>query len=154
MGQAVDEAERERELTKQRIADNLDRLEDRVRAELDWRARLRRDGARYAVLAVAGVATLAALVVLRSKLRSNSADDEATHPVSVTSLADIAAELEALRSEVERTRKGKARQPLWQSLVLKATVAAGTAAGAAAGKALMERFSGGAEDQPEPYGDI
>ena len=48
--QAIDQAERERELTKQSLAGNIDRLEARVRAELDWKARLRRDGVRYALV--------------------------------------------------------------------------------------------------------
>src|SRR4029077_7351301 len=41
----TDEAQRQRELTKQALATSAGRLEQKVRAELDWKARPRRDRA-------------------------------------------------------------------------------------------------------------
>ena len=52
----TDEAQRQRELSKQALATSAGRLEQRVRAELDWKARLRRDGPRYAAIAGGAVA--------------------------------------------------------------------------------------------------
>ena len=148
MGQAVDQAERERELTKQQLEDNLNRFETRVRAELDWKARLRRDGVRYVVVGAGAAATLVALVLLRSKLRHNDDDTDAA-AIQVASLADIAAELQSLRAEVERGRKGKDSQPLWQKAALRAVTTAGAAAGTLVARGLMERFGqGGDESEP------
>ena len=74
MVQAVDQAERERELTKQSLAGNLDRLEARVRYELDWKARLRRDGPRYVLIGGAVVVTAVGLLVLRRVVRGDKAE--------------------------------------------------------------------------------
>ena len=68
MAQAIDQAERERELTKQSLAGNIDRLEARLRAELDWKARLRRNGVRYALVGGVVVAGVVGAVVLRRAL--------------------------------------------------------------------------------------
>ena len=147
MGSAVDEAQQELDETKARLESSIDKLEERVRHELDWKSRLRRDGARYAVIGVASLAVLAALLLLRSRLRGAEEEDEG---LTVTGLDDIAAELQALRDELEKVRKGKESQPLWQKAALRALAAAGTAAGTAVARGLMERFGG---DGAEPDDD-
>src|SRR5579872_5959213 len=58
----TDEAQRQKELTKQALEQSAGRLEQRVRAELDWKARLRRDGPRYAAIAGGAVLLIGTLV--------------------------------------------------------------------------------------------
>ena len=52
MGEAVDQAQKQRELSKEALAADLDRLEAKVRSELDVRSRLRRDGPHLATAAI------------------------------------------------------------------------------------------------------
>ncbi len=147
MGQGVDEAQRERELTKQQLESSLDKFEARVRAELDWKTRLRQNGARYAVIGVAAVGVLAALIILRIKLRGADEEEDVIH---VSSLADIAVELQELRRQVERG-KNRDTQPMWQKLAVKGFAAAAAAAGTSAAKSMMDRMS--AQDDSEPFDD-
>jgi len=85
----TDEAQRQRELTKQALAQSAGRLEQRVRAELDWKARLRRDGPRYAAIGGAAILLVGTLVIVRARLRGKKAEEE----VAPMTLEDIATEL-------------------------------------------------------------
>ena len=138
MGQGVAEAERERELSKQALAGDVSALGTRVRAELDWRSRLRRDGFRYAV-----IGTIAVLVTVSVVLRSRGRGKE-SEPVTVTSLEDVAAQLDEIRKELARRRRDS--EPLWQKLAVRAGTTAAAAAGAAVARQAMERLAG--SDEP------
>jgi hypothetical protein len=131
MAQGVAEAERERELSKRALTARI----AGVRAELDWRERLRRDGLRYAVIGAAVVVATASLVVLRSRRRRPAAPE----PV-VASLDDVARQLSEIRAELARRRRDQG--PLWQRLALRATTAAATGAGGAVARRMVERFGG------------
>jgi hypothetical protein len=128
----TDEAQRQRELTKQALATSAGRLEQKVRAELDWKARLRRDGPRYAAIAGGAIVLIGTIVYVRSRLRGEKVEEE-TAPAS---LDDLAAELKELRKLVA---KGGDKTPLLQKVVLRGVTAAGSAAGAAAAKRLVDR---------------
>jgi hypothetical protein len=128
----TDEAQRQRELTKQALATSAARLEQKVRAELDWKARLRRDGPRYAAIAGGAIVLVGTIVFIRSRLRGDKAEEES---VPVT-LDDLVAELQALRKEV---KKGGDKTPVWQKVALRAVTAAGSAGGAYAAKRLVDR---------------
>jgi hypothetical protein len=136
----TDEAQRQRELTKQALAESAGKLEERVRAELDWKARLRRDGPRYAAIAGGAIVLIGALVIIRSRLRRNKADEE----IAPTTLEDLAAELKEIRKEI---KKGGDKTPLLQKVVLRGVSAAGAAGGAEAAKRFTARQEamGGAE---------
>jgi len=137
VGEGTAEAERERELSKQALAAHVSALEARVRDELDWRARLRRDGLRYAV--IAGVAVIVAVpVVLRARRRSRREDS----PGVVSSLDDISAQLEEIRAELARRRKEGG--PLWQKLALRVATTAAAAGGAAVARQVLARMAGDA----------
>jgi len=138
VGQGVAEAERERELSKQALAGDVAALGTRVRAELDWRSRLRRDGFRYAV-----IGTIAVLVTVSVVLRSRGRGKE-SEPVTVTSLEDVAAQLDEIRKELARRRRDS--EPLWQKLAVRAGTTAAAAAGAAVARQAMERLAG--SDEP------
>lgn len=133
MGQGVAEAERERELSKQALAAHVAALEFRVREELDWRARLRRDGARYAVIGTVAIAVTVSVLILRSRGRRKEAP-----PPAVTSLDDVAAQLEEIRKELGRRRKENG--PLWQRVALRAATTAAAAGGTAVARRTMERM--------------
>lgn len=141
MAQAVDQAERERELTKQALASTIDRLEARVKAELDWKARLRRDGIRYAL--VGGVVVVAGVGIVL--LRRAFAKDEEPAPTA-SSLAEVAAELAAIRKLLDQAKIEPDGGPLWQKVALRA-VAAGAGAG---GTFAARRFMARAESTGDP----
>jgi hypothetical protein len=130
----TDQAQRQRELTKQALEQSAGRLEQKVRAELDWKARLRRDGPRYAAIAGVAIVLVGTIVFVRSRLRGEAAEEEEdTAPVT---LDDLVAELHALRKEI---KKGGDKTPLLQKVVLRGVSAAGSAAGAQAAKRLVDR---------------
>jgi hypothetical protein len=139
VGQGVAEAERERELSKQALAGDVSALGARVRDELDWRSRLRRDGLRYAVIGTVAVVLTVSVVMLRSRGRR-----KASEPAAVASLEDVAAQLEEIRAELARRRKESG--PLWQKLAVRAATTAAAAGGAAVARRAMERFA--ASDEP------
>ena len=139
MGQGVAEAERERELSKQALAGDVSALGARVRDELDWRSRFRRDGFRYAVIGTVAVVLTVSVAVLRSRGRRKESE-----PVTVTSLDDLAAQLEQIRGELARRRKESG--PLWQKLAVRAATTAAAAGGAAVARRAMERMTG--SDEP------
>jgi hypothetical protein len=140
--QAIDQAERERELTKQSLAGNLDRLEARVRAELDWKARLRRDGARYAVIGAAVVAAAVGAIVIRRVLRG----DKPAAP-QASSIEEMAAELAAIRKKLDGA-KLEDGGPLWHKVAVRGVSAAAAAGGTYAARRFMARSSGSADELP------
>jgi hypothetical protein len=145
VGQGVAEAERERELSKQALAAHVSALDARVRDELDWRARLRRDGLRYAVIGTVTLAITVSVVVLRSRRRRKESP-----PISVTSLEDIAAQLDEIRDELAKRRKESG--PLWQKLAVRAATTAAAAGGAALARQAMGRPAGDGAPVPQRSG--
>ena len=144
MAQAVDEARQQRDLTKESFARNLELLETRVRTELDWKSRLRRDGARYAVYGGVALAGAVGLLVLRKAVGRRGQDAE---QVQVTSLEDLVAELTALRGAVDAGARNarKANAPMLQKLIVQGIGAAAAAAASAAVRQFMESSAGQAE---------
>ena len=136
MGEGVAEAERERELSRQVLAGHLSALEARVRSELDWRARLQRDGLRYAVIGVVTLVVAGSVVALRSRRRKQSA----AVPVTLTSLDDLAAQLDEINAELAKRRKESG--PLWQKVAVRAATAAAAAGGAAVARRALGRLAG------------
>lgn len=141
MAPGTDEAQRQRELTKQALQQSAGRLEQRVRAELDWKARLRRDGPRYAAIAGGAIVLIGTIVFVRSRLRGDTVEEE-TAPVT---LDDLVAELHALRKEV---KKGGDKTPIWQKVVLRGVSAAGAAGGAYVAKQVVDRQEARAGAEP------
>jgi len=139
----TDEAQRQRELTKQALAESAGKLEQRVRAELDWKARLRRDGPRYAAIAGGAVLLIGTIVIVRSRLRRDKGEEEVVAP---TTLEDLAAELEKIRKEI---KKGGDTTPMWQKLVLRGVGAAGAAGGAEVAKRFTARQEAMAGAEPQ-----
>ncbi len=133
MAPGTDQAQRQRELSKQALEQSAGRLEQKVRAELDWKARLRRDAPRYAAIAGVAIALVGTIVFIRSRLRGEVAEEEET---ALVTLDDLAAELHALRKEI---KKGGDKTPIWQKVVLRGVSAAGSAGGAYAAKRLVDR---------------
>ena len=142
MAPGTDEAQRQRELTKQALEQSAGKLEQRVRAELDWKARLRRDGPRYAAIAGGAIVLIGTLVIVRSRLRRDKAEEE----VAPTTLEDLAAELEKIRKEI---KKGGDKTPIWQKVVLRGVSAAGAAGGAYAAKQIVDRQEAKAGAAPQ-----
>ena len=132
MAPGTDEAQRQRELSKAALATSAGRLEERVRAELDWKARLRRDGPRYAAIAGGAVVLIGVIVLVRSRLRGDTAEEE-TAPAT---LDELVAELQALRKEI---KKGGDKTPIWQKVMLRGVSSAASAGGAYAAKRLVDR---------------
>jgi len=145
VGQAVDQAQQERELTKQALAADVDRLEARVRAELDWRARLRRDAPRYLALGAGAVLLVGAVVALRARLRKRPGNQPETAPAS---LDDVAAELREIRHRLER----RETPPVWQRAVLRGVTSAAAAGGTLVARRVMERGSGTDEGSTGTHG--
>ncbi|MDQ6848084.1 MAG: hypothetical protein M3019_10985 [Candidatus Dormibacteraeota bacterium] len=144
MAQAIDQAERERELTKQSLSDNIDRLEARVRAELDWKARLRRDGIRYALIGGVVVAAAVSAIVLR---RALSGKNEPATP-QPTTLAEMATELAAIRKKLDSAKLEADHGPAWQKLALRGVSAAAAAGGTYAARRFMVRSGASAGELP------
>jgi len=132
LGQGVDEARKQRELSKAALAADLDRLEARVRAELDWRSRLRRDGPKLAAIGAAAVLVLGAVILIRGRLRKDA--PELYEPAS---LEDVAAELRDLRRTLAK-HDGKGGS-MAQKALLRALSAAGTAGGTYVARRMLQR---------------
>ena len=145
MVQAIDQAERERELTKQSLAGNIDRLEARVRAELDWKARLRRDGVRYALIGGVVVGAAVGAIVLRRVL-SGDKEPQAPEP---TTFQEMATELAAIRKKLDSAKLEADDGPVWRKLALRAVSAAAAAGGTLAARRFMARAGGPAGELPE-----
>ena len=133
MAPGTDQAQRQRELSKQALTQSAVRLEQKVRAELDWKARLRRDAPRYAAIAGVAIVLVGTIVLVRSRLRGEVAEEEET---ALVTLEDLVAEVHALRKEI---KKGGDKTPLLQKVVLRGVSAAGSAGGAYAAKRLVDR---------------
>jgi hypothetical protein len=145
VAQAIDQAERERELTKQSLAGNIDRLEARVRAELDWKTRLRRDGVRYALIGGVVVGAAVGAIVLRRVL---SGDKKPPAP-EPTTFQEMATELAAIRKKLDSAKLEADGGPVWQKLALRAVAAAAAAGGTFAARRFMARAGGPAGELPE-----
>lgn len=145
MGEGVAEARRERELSKRALAARISALETRVRAGLDWRAKLREDGLRYLVIGTAVVMIAGTVIVLRLRKPHRQPAETA-----VTSLDDIANQLTEIRAELAKRRK--ASGPLWRALATRATAAAAAGAGGVVARRVMERHDGGGEGRVPPAG--
>jgi hypothetical protein len=135
----VAQAQQQRELTKQRLAADAARLQARVRAELDWRTRLKRDGPRLIALGAGAVVVVGAIAVLRARLRRRK-DAE---PASAATLDELAAELREIRKHIDKSGKPS----LWQQAVLRGITSAGAAGGRLAAQRLMERQSTGGREE-------
>jgi len=138
----TDQAQRQRELSKAALAQSAGRLEQKVRAELDWKARLRRDAPRYAAIAGVAIVLVGTIVFVRSRLRGDVAEEEET---ALVTLDDLVAEVHALRKEI---KKGGDKTPIWQKVALRGVSAAGSAGGAYAAKRLVDRQEARAGAEP------
>lgn len=146
MAQAVDQAQHERQLSKERLAESINRAEARVRHELDWKTRLRRNGVRYAIVGGVAVLVVTSVVLLRLRYGRKAPQPE---PIHAATLDDIARELTGLRDELSRLRKHQAKDqsPLWQKASLRAVAAAGSAAGQTAARQMMEHYGDAAAER-------
>ena len=139
MGQGVDQARQQRELSKAALAGDLDRLEARVRSELDWRARLQKERGRLIGVGVAVgvvVAAASAIFVLRRTVGRGKHGDE---PQPIT-LEQLGTELHELRRLVEK--KNGSSGSLVQKAVLRGVTAAGNAGGTALAREMLKRQVG------------
>ena len=141
MGQGVDQARKERELTRVALAADIDKLERRIRHELDWKARLRRDGPQIIAIAGAVVVVGVGVVVLRARFGGKPAERRRTEEPA-PSLQELARQVRELRAEL----KGDEKRPLWQKLAIR-----GATTGAAAGASLLARRMAqrGSASEPE-----
>ena len=138
----TDEAQRQRELTKQALAQSAGKLEQRVRAELDWKARLRRDGPRYAAIAGGAIVLIGTIVIVRSRLRAATrARRRWLRRRSTTSPPSS----QKIRKEI---KKGGDKTPIWQKVVLRGVSAAGAAGGADVAKRVVDRQEAMAGAEP------
>jgi hypothetical protein len=148
VGQAVDQARHEVELTRVALAADIDKLERRIRHELDWKARLRRDGPQ--IVAIAGAVALVAVgaFLLRARFGGKGAAAADVGEGSPVTLDELAREVRALRQELRGRGKGTAgddSKPLWQKLAVR-----GATAGAAAGASMVaRRYAHRAQAEPE-----
>jgi hypothetical protein len=135
---------REVELTRQALAEDVERFARRVRAELDWKARLRREGPQ--IVAIAGViaVVLVAGLVLRHRLRSGGEDDDLLEGATVD---DVARELRALREDLEK-RFGGSSGGLLQKVAVAAAGSAATAGGRVAAGRLLDKVEAERRDTP------
>ncbi len=136
MGQATDQARHQRDLTRVALEADIDKLEKRIRAELDWKARLRRDGPQIAAIAGVVVIVVVGSLVLRRRF-GGSHDGGAGGDDRAMSLDELSREVRALREELGGKRKGGTSggsQPLWQKVAIRAATA-----GAAGGASMLAR---------------
>ena len=141
MAQAVEQAQKQRELSKEALAADLERFEAKVRSELDVKARLRRDGLRIAAIGAAAILLVGGLVLLRARLRRGEPEADGADPAS---LEDLAVELREIRKELEKQRKGGSGG---QKLALRALTAAGSAGGTYVARQMLKRQRGGEENE-------
>ena len=146
MAQGLDQARRQRELTKQQLASDAARLDARIRRELDWRSRLRRDGPRIAARGAGALVLIGAIVLVRSRVRR----DRKTADPGPASLDDLATELREIRDRLDR--RGGDSGPVWQKALLSGVTAAGAAAGPYAAKRMMDQQTQGGKGRAEATG--
>jgi hypothetical protein len=150
VGQATDQARHQVELTRVALAADIDKLERRIRAELDWKARLRREGPQIAAIAGAVVVVAAGGYMLRRRFgRGGVAGAGAgAADAGALSLEELTRELRALREELEGKRKSgtsDGSQPLW----MKVAIRAATAAAAGGASMAARRYARHAQDASE-----
>ena len=139
MASGLDQAQQQRELTKQKLSADAARLEARVRAELDWRARLRRDGPRLIAIGAAAAVLVGALVLVRTRLRRRKAEE----PATAASLDELAAEIREIRKKLDKNE----RSPVLQQALLRGVTAAAAAGGRYAAKRVMEQQASGGREE-------
>ncbi|MDB5113305.1 MAG: hypothetical protein JWL78_375 [Chloroflexi bacterium] len=146
MGEGTAKARRrEVELTRQALAEDVERFARRVRAELDWKARLRRDGPQ--IVAIAGVVAvvLVAGLALRHRLRSGDGDDDLLEGATVD---DVARELRALREDLEKRFAASSGGGILQKVAVAAAGSAATAGGRVAAGRLLDKVEAERRDTP------
>jgi hypothetical protein len=147
VGQGTDQARQQVELTRVALAADIDKLERRIRAELDWKARLRRDGPQVVAIAGAVVVVVVGGVVLRRRFGSAAgrAGSAGAGDGATMSLDELTREVRALREELAGKRKGETSggsQPLWMKVAIRAATA-----GAAGGASMLaRRYAGQKKD--------
>ena len=142
MGQGVDQAQRQRELTKHALELDLDRLEARVRSELDWRTRLRREGPRLVAMGAAVVVLAGGVLILRRRLNRGRAG----RPEQSITLEDLTSELREIRRTLEK-QNGKSSSFV-QKALLRGVSAAGTAGGTLLARRMLQRQMTSPEEGP------
>jgi len=80
----TDQAQRQRELSKQALTQSAGRLEQKVRAELDWKARLRRDAPRYAAIAGVAIVLVGTIVLVDLRILGVAARSQSVTQVGET----------------------------------------------------------------------
>ena len=147
MGQAVDQARQERDLTRVALAADIDKLERRIRHELDWKARLRREVPQMVAIAGAVVVVAVGVVVLRARFGKARAGAVEAEPAP--SLDELARQVRELRAELHgKHGRGEESRPLWMKLAVR-----GATAGAAAGASMAaRRYAQRAAAEPEHTG--
>ena len=130
MAQALDQARKQRELSKQALAADVQRLEARVRRELDIRARIRRDAPRTLAVAGGAVLLVGVLVVVRTRFAGRRRDTAAP-----ATLDDLVAELRELRQSIDKKKEAG----LLQKGALRVLSAAGAAGGTLVARRIVER---------------
>jgi hypothetical protein len=115
------------------LAADIDKLERRIRAELDWKARLRRDGPQ--IVAIAGAIAVVAVGVLVLRARFGGKASSAAAEPATPSLEELARQVRELREDLQgKHGGGDDGQPLWRKLAVR-----GATAGAAAGASMVAR---------------
>jgi len=143
VGEGTAEARRrEVELTREALAEDVERLARKVRAELDWKARLRRDGPQIVAIAGAIALVVVAGLVLRHRVRSGGVEEEAIDGATVE---DLARELKALREDLEK-RMGGSGGGILQKVAVAAAGSAATAGGKVAAGRLLDRVEAERKD--------
>lgn len=144
MGEGTAEARRrEVELTREALAEDVERFARKVRAELDWKARLRRDGPQVVAIAAALAAVIVAIVVLRHRMRSPGAEEETFDGAT---MEDLARELKALREDLEKRMGGSGGAGILQKVAVAAAGSAATAGGKVAAGRLLDRVEAERKD--------
>jgi hypothetical protein len=145
VGEGTAEARRrEVELTREALAEDVERFARRVRAELDWKSRLRRDGPQIIAIAAAIAVVLVAVVVLRHRLHSAGEDDDDV--LDAATIEDVARELRALREDLGKRFGGSGGGGLIQKVAVAAAGSAATAGGKVAAGRLLDRVEAERKD--------
>jgi hypothetical protein len=143
VGEGTAEARRrEVELTREALAEDVERFARRVRAELDWKARLRRDGPQIVAIAGAIAVVIVGIVVLRHRMRPDGREEETFDGATVE---DLARELKALREDLEK-RMGGSGSGILQKVAVAAAGSAATAGGKVAAGRLLDRVEAERKD--------
>jgi hypothetical protein len=137
VGEAAAEAKRQVELTRVALESDIDRIVAKARHELDWRARLRRDGLRIVLVAGVVVVIVGSSLALRGA-RGRPENGRTKRDPDIDS-HDLAKQIKALRREVAELKDGDNAQPTWMKFAIRAATTAAAAAGTAAARQMLER---------------